>query len=195
MKIDHSNQSVAGDAVLYHDNSALANIKHAADKGEALQKVAGQFEAMFLQLVLRQMRSSSDALADQDSPFSSQQQGVFRDMYDGQLAIELAKKNNAGIADMLVRQLGPAAGLSAVQANSVNDSSFTAIDADTVPVESVMFSIPEAESQNAAGLQAELNPAPLRAALDAEQNSKVMVNTAFAQPLIRPWSEIGHELD
>ncbi len=39
--------------------------------------VAGQFEAMFLQLVLRQMRSSSDVLADKDSPFSSKQQGVF----------------------------------------------------------------------------------------------------------------------
>lgn len=185
MKIDLSNQSAPGDAVLYHDNSALANIRHAADKGEALEKVAGQFEAMFLQLVLRQMRSSSDVLADEDSPFSSQQQGVFRDMYDGQLAIEMEKKNNAGIADMLVRQLGPASGLNPVEDNATN----------VEPFESAMFPIPEAESQNAAGLQSELNPVPHSAALDRQQTSKVMVNTAFTQPLIRPWSDTGHELD
>ena len=58
-------------------------------------------------MVLRQMRSSSDVLADEDSPFSSQQQGVFRDMHDGQLSIELARKQHSGIADMLVKQLSP----------------------------------------------------------------------------------------
>ncbi|MCG6282845.1 rod-binding protein, partial [Vibrio diabolicus] len=92
MKIDTGSDSSSVNSVLYHDNNALANIKNAADKHAALETVAGQFEAMFLQLVLRQMRSSSDVMADEDSPFNSKQQGVFRDMYDGQLAIEMAKK-------------------------------------------------------------------------------------------------------
>ena len=69
--------------MLYHE-TALASIKKSRDQEGALEVVAGQFEAMFLQMVLRQMRSSSDVLADKDSPFASQQQGVFRDMYDGQ---------------------------------------------------------------------------------------------------------------
>lgn len=91
MKLDGSSDQAQLNSMLYHDNSALANIKHSRDQEGALEMVAGQFEAMFLQLVLRQMRSSSDVLADKDSPFSSKQQGVFRDMYDGQLAMELAK--------------------------------------------------------------------------------------------------------
>ncbi|WP_322804328.1 rod-binding protein [Vibrio alfacsensis] len=107
MKLDNSGDQTPINAMLYHDNNALASIKQSRDKEGALEVVAGQFEAMFLQMVLRQMRSSSDVLAHKDSPFSSQQQGVFRDMYDGQLAIELAKKQNSGIADMLVQQLSP----------------------------------------------------------------------------------------
>ncbi|MGR5131070.1 rod-binding protein [Vibrio alfacsensis] len=107
MKLDSSNDQTQLSAMLYHDNNSLASIKQSRDQEGALEAVAGQFEAMFLQMVLRQMRSSSDVLAHKDSPFSSQQQGVFRDMYDGQLAIELARKQNSGIAKMLVQQLSP----------------------------------------------------------------------------------------
>lgn len=108
MNLDKANEQAQLNSMLYHDNSALTHIKHNAHSSQALETVAGQFEAMFLQLVLRQMRSSSDVLAAEDSPFSSQQQGMFRDMYDGQLAIELARRNNTGIADMLIKQLSPA---------------------------------------------------------------------------------------
>lgn len=107
MKLDSSSDQTHLNSMLYHDNNSLASIKQSRDQEGALEAVAGQFEAMFLQMVLRQMRSSSDVLADKDSPFSSQQHGVFRDMYDGQLAIELAKKQNSGIANMLVQQLSP----------------------------------------------------------------------------------------
>lgn len=107
MKLDTSGDQAQLNTMLYHDNSALASIKKSRDQEGALEVVAGQFEAMFLQMVLRQMRSSSDVLADKDSPFASQQQGVFRDMYDGQLAMELAKKQNSGIANMLIQQLSP----------------------------------------------------------------------------------------
>ncbi|MDO6705540.1 rod-binding protein [Photobacterium sp. 1_MG-2023] len=103
MKIDGQ-----ANVMLYHDNSAVNNLKYQADKKQALQEVAGQFEAMFLQMVLRQMRSSSDVLASEDSPFSSKEQGVFRDFYDGQLAMNMAKSQSAGIADMLIKQLSPA---------------------------------------------------------------------------------------
>ncbi len=107
MKVDTGRDQAQLNTLLYHDNSALASIKKNSETEGALEAVAGQFEAMFLQMVLRQMRSSSDVMADKDSPFSSQQQGVFRDMYDGQLAMELAKKQSSGIANMLVKQLSP----------------------------------------------------------------------------------------
>ncbi|MDX1301092.1 rod-binding protein [Photobacterium sp.] len=104
MKIDSNG---GNNTLLYHDNNALSSIKFDADKEQALETVAGQFEAMFLQMVLRQMRSSSDVLAPEDNPFSSKEQGVYRDFYDGQLAMELAKKQRSGIADMLIKQLSP----------------------------------------------------------------------------------------
>lgn len=107
MNVDKNNDMAQMNAMLYHDNSALSNIRVSSDKQEALKTVAGQFEAMFLQMVLRQMRSSSDVLAPEDNPFSSKEQGVYRDFYDGQLAIELAKKQNSGIAEMLIKQLSP----------------------------------------------------------------------------------------
>ncbi|WP_318517330.1 rod-binding protein [Photobacterium leiognathi] len=93
--------------VLYHDNNGLQQIKHTISDQQGLEVVAGQFEAMFLQMVLRQMRSSSDVLADEDNPFSSKQQSVYRDFYDGQLAIEMAKQQQTGISEMLVKQLSP----------------------------------------------------------------------------------------
>ncbi|WP_443083664.1 rod-binding protein [Vibrio sp. HA2012] len=95
-------------AVLYHDNSALTTVKYNQNQEDNLEVVAGQFEAMFLQMVLQQMRSASDVLSADDSPFSSKEQGVYRDFYDGQMAIELAGKQRGGIADMLVKQLSPA---------------------------------------------------------------------------------------
>ncbi|WP_318522372.1 rod-binding protein [Photobacterium leiognathi] len=91
--------------VLYHDNNGLQQIKHSISDQQGLEVVAGQFEAMFLQMVLRQMRSSSDVLADEDNPFSSKQQSVYRDFYDGQLAIEMAKQQQTGISEMLMKQL------------------------------------------------------------------------------------------
>ena len=107
MKLQELGNSMDVNRVLYHDNSAVMNIKQHQGSKEALSTMAGQFEAMFLQIVLRQMRSSSDVLSAKNSPFSYQNQGVFRDMYDGQLAIELAQKHNAGIAQMLIKQLSP----------------------------------------------------------------------------------------
>ncbi len=107
MKFDGIGENAQNNALLYQDNTALAKIKHSQDKEGALKIASGQFEAMFLQMVLRQMRSSSDILADKDSPFSSKNNSVFRDMYDGQMAMEMAKRKSAGIADMLVKQLSP----------------------------------------------------------------------------------------
>lgn len=106
MKLD-GNSDNTFNTMLYHDNHALSSVKYNPNNKEKLDVAAGQFEAMFLQMVLRQMRTASDALADEDSPFSSKEQGVYRDIYDGQLAIELAKKQHGGIADMLVKQLSP----------------------------------------------------------------------------------------
>ncbi|MCR9298172.1 rod-binding protein [Vibrio fluvialis] len=167
MKIDTGSDSSSVNSVLYHDNNALANIKNAADKHAALETVAGQFEAMFLQLVLRQMRSSSDVMADEDSPFNSKQQGVFRDMYDGQLAIEMAKKQRSGIADMLVKQLSPV----------VDGAGSNVVE---------LAAAAKRASHNRSAASNPVNNAANAVASLSQETTKVAVTNAFSQPLIRP---------
>lgn len=70
----------------------------------SLQLAAEQFEALFLQQVLKQMRKASDALST-ESPMRSRDLDTMRDFYDGVLAETLAGKKQTGIADMLVKQL------------------------------------------------------------------------------------------
>jgi len=88
---------------LYNDFSGLAKLRsHAGkDSPQALEKVAQQFEAIFLQMMLKSMRDASFG----DSLFGSQQSDMYRDMFDKQLAATLSKNNGIGLADTLVRQL------------------------------------------------------------------------------------------
>lgn len=69
-----------------------------------LEMAAEQFEALFLQQVLKQMRKAGDVLSA-DSPLRSRELDTMRDFYDGVLAETLAGRKQTGIADMLVRQL------------------------------------------------------------------------------------------
>ncbi|KXF81071.1 rod-binding protein [Enterovibrio coralii] len=199
MNIDGFKEQAQWSSMMYHDNKALTNIKHSSDQQGALEQVAGQFEAMFLQLVLRQMRSSSDALADENSPFSSQQYGVFRDMYDGQLAIEMAKKQHAGIAEMLVKQLGPMASPVAFQTDKTN--AINSADAEVQKQAVLKELIAPAANDESCVIKAEsrsqshiapgfngcesFNNRVSEVANITRQQVEVASSTAFAQPLIR----------
>lgn len=174
MKIDAPNSTVSNQ-VLYHDNAALANIKHSQDSQTALKEVAGQFEAMFLQMVLRQMRSSSDVLADEDSPFSSQQQGVFRDMHDGQLSIELARKQHSGIADMLVKQLSP----SHAEVQFDTNSALAMASANDLEASS------QAKLMASNKVPSEVNASPAKVAFSLQSPQESATTMAFSQPLMR----------
>ncbi|MGR5169667.1 rod-binding protein [Vibrio owensii] len=178
MKLDTSGDQAQLNTMLYHDNSALASIKKSRDQEGALEVVAGQFEAMFLQMVLRQMRSSSDVLADKDSPFASQQQGVFRDMYDGQLAMELAKKQNSGIANMLIQQLSPSMREVAFdQSRNVSPAN----DGKVVSLERTS----QLENDEIAMKTDVVNPTLQAVASVKQVLGEAGMTTAFTQPLIR----------
>ncbi|KGR36537.1 putative flagellar protein FlgJ [Vibrio campbellii] len=178
MKLDTSGDQAQLNTMLYHDNSALASIKKSRDQEGALEVVAGQFEAMFLQMVLRQMRSSSDVLADKDSPFASQQQGVFRDMYDGQLAMELAKKQNSGIANMLIQQLSPSMREVAFdQSRNVSPAN----DGKVVRLERTS----QLENDEIAMKTDAVNPTLQAVASVKQVLGEAGMTTAFTQPLIR----------
>jgi len=90
-------------ADIYTDFSHLAELKRNSRQNShaALKEVAKQFEAVFLQMVLKQMRQASPG----DPIFDSDQSDFYREMHDQQLALHLSQHGSVGIADMIVRQL------------------------------------------------------------------------------------------
>lgn len=74
-------------------------------KQAALKEAAQQFEAIFMQMLLKSMRKAEDVLAS-DSPFNSESTKFYRDMHDQQLAIDLSANGTLGLTDLIVRQLG-----------------------------------------------------------------------------------------
>ena len=86
------------------DANALTGLKAQAKNApeQALSKAAGQFEALFLQMLLKSMRES----LPQDGPLASDTSKTYTGMLDQQLAQTMSKKG-LGIADMLVKQLSP----------------------------------------------------------------------------------------
>ena len=91
-------------ASVYTDFSGLNKLKSAAakDTPESRLETAQQFEALFIQMMLKSMRQASQG----DELLGGQQMEMSRDMYDQQLAIDLASKGAIGIADLVMRQMG-----------------------------------------------------------------------------------------
>jgi len=80
-----------------------------AARRQQLEAVCEQFEAMFLQQILKQMRKAGDVLAA-GNPLRSRELDTMRDLYDEALADSLATKRQTGISDLLVAQLSGEAG-------------------------------------------------------------------------------------
>lgn len=91
-------------ASVYTDFGGLARLRVAAGQQspEALRETARQFEALFVQSMLKAMRDASPG----DGIFDSDQTDFYRDLYDRQLSLEMVKGRGIGIAGMLVKQLG-----------------------------------------------------------------------------------------
>ncbi|MFW8590251.1 flagellar assembly peptidoglycan hydrolase FlgJ [Glaciecola sp. 2405UD65-10] len=91
-----------------HDLGSLDTLRAAAKSGDdgALEEAAKQFEAIFVQMLLKSMRQAQDAIADKDSPFNSDQVKFYRDMHDQQLATNLSTNGSIGLADVIVQQMG-----------------------------------------------------------------------------------------
>ena len=92
-------------ADVYTDLQGLAKLRVSVsgDKvtADKLREVAGQFEALITQMMLKSMRQASFG----DELFGSEQGDFYRDMHDQQLAIMLSKKG-MGLSEMLFKQLG-----------------------------------------------------------------------------------------
>lgn len=69
---------------------------------DVLREVAGQFEALFVQTLLKNMRDTSlgDPIFGQ-----SNQHDMYLEMLDKQMAVEMTRERGFGLSDVLVRQL------------------------------------------------------------------------------------------
>ena len=88
---------------IYTDFQGFSDLRLAAreDSEAALKEVASQFEAIFIQMMLKSMREANLA----EGIFDSQQSEMYMGMFDQQIALDLSVKGAFGIADMMVRQL------------------------------------------------------------------------------------------
>ncbi len=93
-------------ADIYTDFSGLGKLKNlAANDGKAaLQEVAQQFEAIFLNIALKSMRDANAAFS-KDSYFDSNQSKMYQDMLDQQMSVSLTEGKGMGLADVLVKQM------------------------------------------------------------------------------------------
>ena len=84
------------------DTKGLGELKQSAKAGspEALKSAATQFEAMFINMMMKSMRDATP----QDGMLDSQTSKTFTGMLDQQMSQNLAKRG-LGLADVLVRQL------------------------------------------------------------------------------------------
>ena len=117
-----------------NDIKGLDELRRAAQRGDskALDEAAKQFEAIFVQMMLKSMRKAQDVMADKDSPFNSEQVKFYRDMHDTQIASDLASNGSIGLADIIVRQLGKT-GEGYMPAGALrNDGNLSSINRNTI---------------------------------------------------------------
>jgi peptidoglycan hydrolase FlgJ len=96
----NSTNNVTGSLAV--DVKGLSDLRLAATQNspEALKGVAKQFEALFMNMIMRSMRDATP----QDGMFDSEQTKMYTSMMDQQVSQSLANRG-VGLADMLVRQL------------------------------------------------------------------------------------------
>jgi peptidoglycan hydrolase FlgJ len=94
-------------ADIYADFNGLAQLKAKAgggkgEKQQALEEVARQFETVFLKMMLKSMR---DTVPDSEL-IDGEKTKFYESMYDDQISLDLSKRGNLGLADMIVQQMG-----------------------------------------------------------------------------------------
>jgi flagellar protein FlgJ len=119
------------------DTQSLTALKGDLRKADpqALKSAARQFEAVFLQMVLKSMR----AAAPQESMFDSDQSRFYQDLLDSQLSQVMSAKGGTGLAAMIERQLSRA---DAVMPPDNADGIPLILPARALPLEQWQRSIP-----------------------------------------------------
>ena len=113
-------------ATTYTDLNGLAALKRDPTSPQAIEGVAAQVEALFLQMMLKSMR---DATASDDP--DSTEMGMYQDMFDKQVALSISQHDDLGIGAILKRQLAGKTAPAAPKLGSEGNSSAAASRAQT----------------------------------------------------------------
>ncbi|QOY70092.1 MULTISPECIES: flagellar assembly peptidoglycan hydrolase FlgJ [Pseudomonas] len=107
MDMRKSGISSTADSGSYSDLNRLNQLKVGDDKNSEgnMRKVAQEFESLFLNEMLKSMRSATDALG-KDNPLNTPAAKQYQEMYDQQLAVSMSREGGGiGLADVLMRQM------------------------------------------------------------------------------------------
>lgn len=93
------------DSGAYNDLNRLNQFKVGGDNEKNIKKVAQEFESLFLNEMLKAMRSANEVFGEGNFMNSSESK-TYQDMHDQQLSVTLSNhQNGIGLADVLVRQM------------------------------------------------------------------------------------------
>ena len=89
----------------YTDFQGFSDLRRMAreDSPEAADTAARQFEALFIQMMLKSMRDAVPV----DSGMDDDQTRFYRDMFDQQIALEMSRGDGIGMRESLLRELAP----------------------------------------------------------------------------------------
>jgi flagellar protein FlgJ len=86
----------------YTDPNGLAALKKDPNSPQAIKAVAQQVDALFMQMMLKSMRDAGAAVGESDS----NEMGMYQDMFDKQIALNLSQHQGLGLGTLLTRRLG-----------------------------------------------------------------------------------------
>ena len=188
-------------------NALRSRARNDGDSEETLRKVAGQFEALFLQMMLKSMRDANLG----DGMFDNEHTKTYQSMFDKQISIEMSQGQGIGLAEVLVRQLrrqqvpdaghengrGDAAGLALPERRAFNRVAPESADAGSVEEQTVdqgstseTAPSPDWKPASPAEFVRELWPHAQRAAREIGASPDVMIaqaalETGWGQHMIR----------
>jgi flagellar protein FlgJ len=98
----------------YHDFSGLASLRGEAAQGAAgaVRETAKQFEAYFIQQMMKTMREA----IERDDLMANPNGEMFQDLMDKEIAVKMADRSALGLADMIERSLAQRQPLTAQEA-------------------------------------------------------------------------------
>jgi flagellar protein FlgJ len=89
----------------YRDLAVSQGLKQRAEESaDDLEKVARQFESLFVNMMLKSMRAANQVWAE-DNYLNTFETRMYQDMLDEQISISIADTQSIGLADLMMMQL------------------------------------------------------------------------------------------